>query len=878
MSIFNVFRRRRHEREMDDEMRFHVDMEAAELERAGVPPDEARRRALAAFGGVQRYKEEGQESRGGTQIESLVRDAKYAVRSLRRTPGHALVVLLTIALGVAANSAIFGVAHGIVFKPLPYRDPARLISIWDGLEMIGVPEAWVTGPEVVALRERARSFEGFAAIRLASTTVGSTGDAEPLQVPLTFVSANFFQVLGAGPTQGRGFAPGEDALGAPRAAVISRRLWVQRFGGDPAIVGRQGGVLLDGVPTTIVGILPTSFNFSAQNSLSSAAGTADVYVPLTDTLARMRTNGHSLGVLARVRSNVPVRAALDELAAVGKQLDSAIYNKGGFSFKPIVLQERMVREVRPALLALLGAVGLLMLIMCANLAVLALVRAARREREITVRRAIGASHGRISRQILTETVLLSLGGAALGTLLGSWFLRALLSMAPPGLPRRSEIGIDATVVLVTVAVALVLGVVMGLVPVLHSVRADISAVLREKMPSRSGRGVRRSLVLAQLTLSMVLLAGTGLLLRSFMNLLRVDPGFRAANVLNVELVASRAKYAGREDVLNAYDRYIEVLRAMPGVVAVGPAGAPPLSAGTNQSGARFPGAPGNPPPGTPDGVLVDAAPIGPGYLRAMGINLLEGSDFDASHRDTTRMRVTIIDDLLARKYFPRGGAIGAPMILDGDSLRVVGIARHVSMYGLHVEGREQVWVPYSYLPWRYAVFALRTAGEPTALAAAARQAIRNVDRDQAIMSVAPMTDAVRSSLAERRLVLTLVAAFALAALLLAMLGVYGVTASAVTQRTRELGIRSALGADRRQLVWSVASEPARLVAIGLVLGLALTLAGGRVVRSLLYGMSPTDPLTLAAVALVLLIVAIVATWLPARRATRVDPMIALRAE
>ena len=455
----------------------------------------------------------------------------------------------------------------------------------------------------------------------------------------------------------------------------------------------------------------------------------------------------------------------------------------------------------------------------------------------------------------------------------------LLRIAPPNLPRRDEIGLDATVVLVTLGLALTLGVIMGLVPVLHSARADISSVLREKAPSRSGRGARRSLVLAQLTLSMVLLAGTGLLLRSFMNLLRVDPGFRAENAYTVELVASRATYSEREDVLNAYDRYAEALRGIPGIVAVGATGAPPLSAGTNQSGARFPGAPGNPPPGTRDGILVDDAPVSSGYFRAMGIELLEGSEFDASHRDSTRSRVAIIDDLLSKKYFPRGGAVGARLILDGDSLRIVGVARHINMYGLHFQGREQIWVPYGYEPWRYAVFTIRTTtGEPVALANAVRRAIRRVDRDQAIISVGRMTDAVRSSLAERRLVLTLVAAFAVAALLLAMLGVYGVTASAVTQRTRELGIRLALGADRKAMLWSVVSEPARLVAIGLVLGLALTLAGGRVVRSLLYGMSPTDPLTLVVVALVLLGVAVVATWLPARRATRVDPMIALRAD
>jgi predicted permease len=874
--MLNLFRRRRHEREMDEEMRFHIDMETAALERAGVPPEEARRRARSLFGGLQRHKEEGLESRGGVRLETFLRDVRYSLRSLRRSPGHAFVVLLTIALGVAANAAIFGVAHGILFKPLPYSDPERLVVIWDGLEMIGVPEAWVTGPEVVAMREQTGSFDGFAAIRAQSITVGSTGDAEPLQVPAALVSANFFQILGTGPAIGRGFSPGEDALGAARVAVISRRLWVQRFNADPAVIGRHAP--LDGVPTTIVGVLPATFQFSPLSSLASATASADIYVPLTDTLARMRSNGHMLGVLAKVRAGVPMRAALADLATVGQRLDSTVYGSRGFTFKPIPLQERLVREVRPALLILLGAVGLLMLIMAANLTVLSLVRAARREREITVRRAIGASHGRISQQILAETTLLSLGGALLGTVAGVWLLRGLLAMAPPGLPRRAEIGIDATVVLVTVAVALTIGVVMGIVPVLHSARADLATVLRDKAPSLAGRRIRRSLVLAQLTLSVVLLAGTGLLLHSFMNLLRVNPGFRAENVLTVELVASVAKYSRRDDVLNAYDRYADALRALPGVVAVGAGGAPPLSAGTDQSGARFPGAPGNPQPGSPDGVLVDAAPVSPDYLRAMGIDLLEGTDFDASHRDTSRMRVAIIDDLLAKRYFPRGGAVGAPMILDGDSLRVVGVARHVNMYGLHVTGREQVWVPYSYRSWRYAVFAIRTSADPRAFATAARRAIRGVDRDQAIMSVATMTDAVHESLGERRLVLTLVAAFAVGALLLAVLGVYGVTAAAVTQRTRELGIRSALGASRAAMLWSVASEPVRLVALGLALGLVLTLAGGRVVGSLLFDMRPTDPLTLAVVAAVLLAVAAVATWVPARRASRVDPMIALRAD
>ena len=876
MSWLNLFRRRRHGRDMDAEMRFHIDMETADLERRGLSAEEARRRALATFGGVQRYKEEGIESRGGTRIEDLARDVQYGVRSLTNSRGYTMIVLLTIALGVGANSSIVGVAHGILFKPLPYREPDRLMMIWDGLEMIGVPEAWVTGPEVVSLREETRSFEGFAAMRTRSVTVGRTGDTEPLQVPAALVSANFFQLLGAGPSHGRGFRDGEDAPGATPVAVISRRLWTQRFGGDSSIVGRQA--VFDGTSTMVIGVLPASFRFALQNSLSSATGNADVYLTLPDTFARMNPSGHSLGVLARVRSDRPIGEALGELAAVGKRVDSTIYGSRGFTFKPVVLQQRLVRDVRPALMALLGAVTVLMLIMCANLGVLALVRSSRRERELTVRRAIGASHSRVARQILTETVMLSLLGGFIGTVLGTWMLRGLLAMAPPGLPRREEIAIDGTVVLLTMGLSLVLGLLMGLVPVFHSARSDISSVLREKSPSRTGRGVRRGLVLAQLAMSMVLLAGTGLLLRSFTKLLRVDPGFQPHNVLTVELVVSAAKYTNGPAVLDAYDRYMNALSALPGVVSVGATGAPPLSAGTDQSGTRFPGAPGNPPDGRGDGVLTDVAPVSPGYFRSLGIAILEGEAFNASHRDSSRRRVAIIDDVLAKRFFPRGGAVGAPMILDGDSLRVIGVARHVNMYGLHDAGREQLWVPYSYRTWRYAVITVRTSADPTVLANSARQAIQGVDRDQAIMSIAPLSDAIRNSLAERRLVLTLVGAFAGAALLLATLGVYGVTASAVTQRTRELGIRMALGADRRSVLWSVMSEPARLVAIGLALGLVGALAVGKLARGLLYGMEPTDPLTLAIVAGVLLAIALLAALLPARRATRVDPMIALRTE
>jgi putative ABC transport system permease protein len=876
MKLSQLFRRRGAESEMTEEMRFHVDMEAADLERAGWPPDEARRQALASFGGVRRYREEGREARGGIWLEHVLRDARYSARSLARSRAYTVVVVLTLGLGIAATTSIFSAANGILFKRLPYREPSKLLVLWDGMEWMGIPEAWVTGTEVVRLRSEMKQFEGFSAIRAGSVTIGGDPGVDPQQVTQSSVSANFFQLLGSGPDIGRGFIAGEDAAGGPRVAVISRRLWTQRFGADRTLIGKTA--LIDGTPTTIVGVLPAAFRFEAQTSLSAATGDIDVYMPLTDTLAKWPAGVHTFGVLARVRSDASVSAAMAELRALDTRLDAEVYAKRGFRFVPITLQERMVREVRPALVALVAAVVMLMLIMSANLAVLALVRAARRERELMVRRAIGASRGHVSRQILIETVILSFTGATVGTGLGVWALRVLLSMAPPGLPRRDEIGIDVVVLGVTVLIALAIGIGIGLAPVIHSARGDIATVLREKSPSRTGGRLRRTLVLAQLALSMVLLAGTGLLLGSFVRLLRVDPGFDSRGVLTMELVASRAKYKSGRPVVDVFERYAAALRALPGVTAVGATGAPPLSAGADQSGLRFPTRT-NPALQQNDGILADVAPVTPGYLAAMGIGLLDGSDFNASHLDSANANVAIIDELLAKRYFPTGRAVGQPLIIDGrDTLRVIGVARHVRMYSLQDPGREQAWVSHRYTPYRGMVIAIRTKGDPTPVAAAAQRAIHAVDPEQAINTVAPMATAVRNSLAERRLVLTLVGMFAGAALLLAALGVYGVTANSVNQRTREIGIRMALGATHRNVIWSVLAEPTGLVIGGLAIGAVATLAGGRLVRGLLYGLSPTDPATLTAVGVVLTAVGLIASYFPARRATHVDPMVAFRSD
>jgi putative ABC transport system permease protein len=825
---------------------------------------------------VRRFTEEAQDARHIVWLDDLRRDVRYCLRSLARSPGYTTIVVLTLALAIAANTSIFSIANGILFKRLPYRDPSRLFVLWDGLDMVGVSEAWVAGPEVARLRRDVTSFEGVAAMRSGTATIGGDRGVDPQQVSQSAVSANFFAVLGASPELGRGFNRGEDAPGMPRAAVISHRLFTQRFGGDRALIGRA--VLVDGQPATIVGVLPRAFQFAPQSSLASTTPLVDIYTTLTDTLDRLPEGNHSLGVLARVRGDVTPAAARAELRSISERLDTEQYQKKGFKFVPVPLQERMVREVRPALLALLAAVGMLMLIVCANLAVLALVRGARREHELTIRRAIGASRSRVTRQILTETLVLSLAGGAAGILLGSLSLRALLAIAPSGLPRREEIGIDLAVLAVTLTVAVLVGLGMGLAPALQSTRRDIVSALREKSSSRAGLRVRRALVLTQLALSMMLLAGTGLLLSSFARLMRVDPGFDARNVLTIDIMASRAKYATGQPLVDFFARQVAALRDVPGVLAVAATSAPPLSAGADQSGVVFPGSPTNTGQPEHDRLLVDNAPVTSDYFRTMGIRMLAGREFDASERDSASARVVVIDDVLAERFFPNREALGQVAIVDGDSCRVVGVARHVRLYDLEDVGRAQLWLPHAHTPYRYLSVVVRTAGDPLSLAAAARRAIHDVDPDQAVAAMSTMDDVVRRSLAQRRLVLVLVAVFAGAGLLLVALGVYGITASIVAQRTRELGIRMALGANRQGVIRNVLGEPTRLVAAGLLLGLCGTMLAGRLVQRLLYGVSATDPATLIAVSIVLLAVAIVASYLPARRATRVDPVIALRSD
>ena len=872
--------------EVEEELAGHLELRARQLMARGMEPAAAHDEAVRRFGDLDRIRRDC-ETIGENRERSMRRlqwlgelrqDVVFALRQLRRTPGFAAVTILTLALGIGATTSIFGVVNGVLLKPMPYKDPARLFLLWDDLRWIGVPEAFVTGPEILHLRSTARLFDGFAAVR--PTSLGLTDPAEraaePLQLRLTSASANFFDLLGVRPALGRGFLAGEDRPGAGLVIVLSHGLWQRRFGGDPAALGRI--VDLDGTRATIVGVLGKDFQFATQSSLGSPSLT-DAYVPLRVDLTS-DPGSHRYSVLARVRSSAGIGAAQAELQNISAGLDAERYGKNGFRFVFISVRERLVREVRPALLALLGAVGVLALIMCANLATLALSRAARREREFAVRKAIGAGRGRITRQVLTEVMVLSAGGAALGLGFAWAGLRGLLALAPPGLPRRDEVGMDPIVALFTLGIALAIGVVVALAPVWHSTRRDIAGVIRERAPSLGATRARSVLVALQVALSLILLSATGLLLASFARLLDVRPGFATSGVVTVDLRASTARYAEPSSVAAFVAAYVDRLRALPSVRAVGATSAAPLSGDADQYSIAFPGSARNKDAQHPEAVLVDYTVTSPGYFAAMGVELLAGGrDFTSLDRPGSAP-VAIIDESLARTFFPEGNAVGKALTVFGDTMTtIVGVARHVRLWNIRDEaGRGQIYRPHAQVPYRGMTIAIGVTGDPAPVESAARAALRAMDAAQPLTQVRPMEVVVAQSLAEQRLVTVLVLGFAATALVLAMLGVYGVTAAAVTQRTRELGIRMALGAQRGSVIATVLRRPMLLVLLGVGAGLLATLGLARAMERFLYGVSATDPRVLAAVAIVITGVALVAGYVPARGATRVDPALVLRGD
>ncbi|NIN11719.1 MAG: FtsX-like permease family protein [Gemmatimonadales bacterium] len=801
-------------------------------------------------------------------MNSFLQEIRYAGRTLGKARGFTLVAVLTLGLGIAASTVIFSFVNGVLLRPLPYRSPRQLLFVWDRLEWVDIPRAWVTPPQVADLRDETTLFEGFAALRTGTTEL--TGTAEPEQLETGLASANLFSLLGINTALGRAFLPGDDEAGAPNVAVLSDGFWRRRFGNDSTVIGRS--VTLGGRPTTIVGVLPPGFDFLVHSSLGSPQG-VDIWQPYQVDLANGSRGDHSLAVLARIRDGISFEQAKAELEAVGRRQDERWFGNNGFTFVAAPVHSDLVKQARPILLILFGAAGLVLLIASANVATLMIARAQQRQRDVAIRRALGASRGRVVRQALAEAALLSTFAAAVGLTVAYLTLDTLVALAPDALPRRQDIAIHPmTFAFIGLAVALTTAI-CGSAPGILSLRSNPAGILRckdRRIGPRARSISRNGIVIAEIGLSILLLFGAGLLVRSFVSMQHIDPGFDRQGVLAFDVLLPDIRYPTGIERRALVTELLKRIGQLPGVTDVGATSGTPLSAGASQIDAKPLDV------GESESFMVDYMMATPDYFKAMGVDLIEGRSFTPDDGPEAP-RVAIIDETLTRRW-PDGEAIGRQLALGGSAWTVVGVVRHARLYNLYADDRPQVYLPYARIASRSFSIVLRTTGDPIQLADAARRELALIDPSQPVANVRTMVDMAQDSIADRRLAMLVMTGFSVAAMLLASLGIYGILSHYVADRRYEIGIRIALGAQRAGTVRMVAQLGIKLTVIGIALGLAGAVALSRVMAGLVYGISPTDPTTFAAISASMLVVAMAACYLPARRATRVDPMVVLKGE
>jgi len=862
------------EQELDEELRFHLEMAAKQHEERGLSPKAARALAEREFGRVERYKDEVRDVRGITWMDDVGRDFRFALRTLRKSPTFVVVAVLCLALGIGANAAIFSVVDAVLLRPLPYADPARLVRVYETMPSRGFANGSASWANYLDWVQQLKGFSGLAAYTGQSKNLsGTEGGAERLEAVAT--TANLFDVLGVHPRLGRGFQAGEDVAGAAQVVVLREGLWQRRFGANPAILGQT--LTLDGQPYTVIGVMPETTRFPAGSQ-------TDIFIPLVRHEDYQNRRGHHfLSVVGRLGEGVTLEAANSELVQVAKRIEEAWpANQTGRSATAVPLTESVVGQVRPALLMLLGAVGLVLLIACANVANLLLARAASRQQEVAIRLALGASRARIIRQMLVEGLLLSLGGALLGLVLALWGLSALEALVQRALPLTGGIPLQGRIFAFLLAVATGSAVLFGLVPALQATRGDLRSGLTgtgtKATGSSSHHRFRNALVVAEIALSLVLLVGAGLLMRDFVKLLRTEPGLDASNVLTVHLPVPSGKYAADQLGPRLFEPVLERARNLPGVKSAAMISLLPIQEAYTDGSYEVEGEP-KPAPGQEP--MAEWRFTSPDFFRSLGIPLLAGRDFTNEDGRQKTLPI-IINEALARRHFQGQSPLGKRLTFDGDQATIIGVVGDVRQAGLDRQPLPEIHIPYNhqrYGGWISEVtMVLKTTVTPTSVTSALREAVRSVDADQPLYQILTMEEVIGGSVAERRLNLLLLGTFALIALVLATAGLYGVISYLVAQRTREIGIRVALGARTRDVVWLVMRQGGRLTAVGICVGIAGALALSRVMESLLYGVSARDPLTLGALAAILGAVALVATWLPARRAARVDPVIAIKSE
>ncbi len=855
--------------DVDDEVAHYLEQSVSEGVAQGMKPDDALRAARLAMGGELRIREEVRAAGWEHVVETMIGDVRYAARRLRRDPGYSAAAILILGLGIGATTAIFSTVHPILIEPLPYPEPDRLAAVWE----IGADDMRVDGTfgmyrEVAA---RSISFEHLSAFRPWQPTL--TGPSTPERLSGQRVSASWFAVLGVSPSLGRAFIATEDEPGATGVVVLSHGLWQRRFGGDPGIVGRV--ITLDGDLNTVVGIMPEGF----ENVL---APEAELWAPLQYGMEQGRAWGHHLRLVGRLRRGVDAAGALRDVGTIGRsviQEDRPATYGSDVRFAIVPLHEQVTSGVRSILIATFGAVALLLLIACANVANLQLARGVTRRAEFALRRALGAPQHRLVRHVLIESVVLTFAGALLGIVLSVIGVQWLVSLAPANLPRIAAIGVDGTALVFCLLMATFTGIALGVVPALRAARGDVSRRLQTgSLRIVRGSGARGALAISEIALALVLLTSAGLLLRSVQRLLSVNPGFDAAALLTMQIPTSGRRFDSDEEALAASDRILAAVQAVPGVQSVAITSHLPLAGDEESYGLRF-DPPINDDPGEQGGTVRYA--VSPEYFETMRITLIRGRLLE-SRDDDRAPPVALISESIARRRLPGQDPIGKRVSIGPPEplYTIVGIVADVRHMSLALDPAEAVYTTPA--QWRFADEAkslvIRTLGSPAALAPAVRQAIWAVEPAQPVARVEAMEDLVERSSAARRFALVLFQTFGSAALVLAGLGLYGVVAGRVAERTREIGVRSALGATRAGLVLGVVRQGMALAAVGIALGLASAFAAMRAIESLLFGVASTDFTTYMAVTVILGAVALLACAIPAWRAARVDPVRALRAE
>jgi putative ABC transport system permease protein len=873
-----LFRRARTERQLDAELRFHLEQQIADYVASGMTPEEARRRARLDFGGLDQVKEECRDVGAARFVETLIQDLRYGLRQLRRNPGFIAVAVITLALGIGANTAIFSVVYAVLLKSLPYPDPDQLVNLFETNPQKGIASAALTYPDFEELRRHSGVFSALAGYQAHDLVL--TGAGEPADVPTMDVTPELFSVLGVKPIAGRSFLPKDNSRGAAPVVVMSENLWRSRFGANPNLIGQS--INLDKRAFTVIGIMPATFRFSLR------AASEDVWIPLVQdpffSGLMTKPGVRGLRAIGRLKPGFSMKQAQAAMDAMGARLARKFpAQDSGFAIRLETEQNDIVGNAGAALLVLQGAAGLILLIACANIANLLLSRATSRAREIAVRIALGAGRARIVRQLLIESALLGLLGGIAGILLAYRGVQGLRSVLPASLPRAQGIHVDGWVLLFAFVLSAVATVIFGLAPAFFAADSSLQTSLKESA-GRSGEGggrrrLRNLLATAEIALAMVLLVAAGLLMRSFAALTAVNPGFVAQHLVTAQISLPQYQYSKPAQWTAFSNELLARIQAQPGLrdsavsvplpIVYGPltlpfkiVGSPPLPHGTSRT--------------------ADYMAVSPRYFHVMEIPLLRGRFF--SRQDSLMApRVAIISQALARRYFPNQDPLGKQIVfgLPPSSIgtrEIVGVVGDVCADALNKDPGPMMYAPYAQAPMWGAVVVVRSSLDTSTIAAAIRHVTHQIDKDLPVTEIESLPEALHAAVAPARFRTLLLGLFGAIALVLAAVGIFGVMSYSVSRRTHEIGIRIALGAQKGDVLALVVGQGMKVALAGVGIGIAGALALTRLLSSLLYGVKPTDPLTFVAVSLILLGVALLACYIPARRATKVDPMVALRYE